>query len=64
MTYRFEHRSEPLLTTPAFVRRVIISFSFGIAIVLVSLAIRMAGYHIFEYLPLQKGSNYSRSISL
>jgi hypothetical protein len=50
MNHRFEHRNEPLLTTQDFVRRVIISFSFGIVIVLLSLAVGMAGYHIFEQL--------------
>jgi hypothetical protein len=50
MKHRFEHRTEPLLTTQAFVCRVIMSFSFGIAIILLSLAVGMAGYHYFEHL--------------
>jgi hypothetical protein len=46
----FEHRTEPLLATQAFVCRVIVSFLFGISIILFSLAVGMAGYHFFEQL--------------
>jgi len=47
---RFEHRTEPLLATQAFIRRVIISFLFGIVLILLSLAVGMTGYHVFEHL--------------
>ena len=50
MKHRFEHHSEPLLTTQAFVYRVIVSSVLGVAIILFSLAIGMAGYHFFEHL--------------
>ena len=50
MNHRFEHRTEPLLTTQAFVYRVIISCLFGIGIIGLSLGIGMAGYHFFEHL--------------
>jgi hypothetical protein len=50
MNHRFEHRTEPLSTTQTFIWRVIVSFSFGISIVLLSLAVGMAGYHFFEHL--------------
>jgi len=50
MKHRFEHRSEPLLATQDFVYRVIVSFSFGMSIILLSLAVGMAGYHCFEQL--------------
>ncbi len=50
MTHRFERRTEPLLATQDFVVRVIVSFSFGLSIILFSLAAGMAGYHYFENL--------------
>jgi hypothetical protein len=64
MNHRFEHRTEPLLTTQAFVRRVIISFSFGMGIVILSLAVDMAGYHFFERLSwLDSFANVSMLLS-
>jgi len=50
MNHRFEHRTEPLLATQAFVRRVMVSFLFGCGMIVFSLAAGMAGYHFFEQL--------------
>jgi hypothetical protein len=50
MNRRFEHRTEPLLAMQAFVWRVIVSFVFGMGVILLSLAVGMAGYHFFEQL--------------
>lgn len=50
MTHRFEHRSEPLLRSQEFVYRVMVSSAFGMIIILLSLAVGMAGYHFFEHL--------------
>jgi hypothetical protein len=44
---RLEHRSEPLLPWPKFVRRMTRSGSVGATIVLVALAIGVVGYHAF-----------------
>jgi hypothetical protein len=41
---RFEHRKEPLLPWPAFVRRLANSFGIGIGLVAISLAAGMVGY--------------------
>ncbi len=49
--FRFEHRSQPLLHWPAFLKRVALSAALGLAVVLVSLLGGMAGYHYFENLP-------------
>ena len=46
----FEHRSTPLLPLAAFLGRVARSAGVGAAVVLVSLAAGMAGYHGFERL--------------
>jgi hypothetical protein len=50
MIHRFEHRTEPLLATQAFVRCVMVSFLFGIGMIVFSLTAGMAGYHFFEQL--------------
>ena len=47
----FEHRSKPLLPRSKFIRRLVIYIFVAIGIVLVSLAIGIAGYHGFEGLP-------------
>jgi hypothetical protein len=44
---RFEHRSEPLLPWPKFVRRMTRSGTVGATIVLISLVIGVVGYHAF-----------------
>jgi hypothetical protein len=44
---QLEHRSEPLLPWPKFVRRMTRSGSVGGTIVLVALAIGVVGYHAF-----------------
>ena len=46
----FERRREPLLSRRSFYLRLTRSALFGLAIVLVSLTIGMAGYHWFEHL--------------
>src|SRR4051794_34397356 len=42
----FEHKSQPLLPFRAFLGRLALSTSVGLAIVAVSLLIGMAGYHL------------------
>jgi len=44
---RLEHRSEPLLPWPQFVRRMTRSGSVGATIVVIALAIGVLGYHVF-----------------
>jgi hypothetical protein len=46
----FEHRSEPLLSRAAFVRRVMGHGAVALALVVFSLFLGMAGYHLFERL--------------
>jgi hypothetical protein len=46
----YEHRSKPLLPRPKFYRRLARSVAIGLAVVLGSLLIGMAGYHVFENL--------------
>src|SRR6185503_4797000 len=46
----FEHRASPLLSRRKFYRRIARSLAFGAAIIGGSLAIGMAGYHVFEHL--------------
>ena len=41
---RFEHRKEPLLPWPAFMRRLVNSFGIGVGLIGVSLAFGMVGY--------------------
>lgn len=45
--FGYEHRSHPLLPWPAFRRRLFVNFAFGLGLILVSLAIGMAGYAAF-----------------
>jgi hypothetical protein len=47
----FEPRKKPLLPRRAFYARVARSLALAFAIVLMSLGIGMAGYHVFENLP-------------
>ena len=46
----YEHRSEPLLSRSDFVGRVARSALLGAALIAVSLAVGMAGYHALERL--------------
>ena len=46
----FEHKSEPLLRWPQFLRRLVCSTSLGLALIALSLGVGMAGYHYFENL--------------
>jgi hypothetical protein len=46
----YEHRRQQLLTRPQYYRRLARSASLGGLIILASLSIGMAGYHIFENL--------------
>jgi len=48
--FHFEHSRHPLLPWPDFIRRVLASLAMGSAIVIVSLAIGMMGYHHLEHL--------------
>lgn len=48
---RFEHRSEPVLKRPLFYRRLARSTMFGLSLVVIGLALGMAGYHYLESLP-------------
>ncbi len=41
----YEHHSKPLLPKHLFVRRLVLSFLMGLAIILLSLGIGMLGYH-------------------
>jgi hypothetical protein len=47
----FEHRRQPLISWAAFVVRVIRCVGVALGIVLVSLAIGIVGYRVFEGLP-------------
>ena len=47
----FEHRRDPLLPRGAFVARMIRSCVVAGVIILLSLALGMAGYHFLEHLP-------------
>lgn len=46
----FEHKSQPMLRWPAFLKRMAVSFALGMALILASLFGGMAGYHYFEKL--------------
>jgi hypothetical protein len=45
---KFEHKSQPLLSRAAFLKRLLLSVALGIALIIVSLLGGMAGYHRFE----------------
>lgn len=49
--FGFEHRTQPLLHWPAFLKRLTLSSLLGLAVILLSLFGGMAGYHYFEKLP-------------
>ena len=44
----YEHRSEPLLSRPEFFRRVLAHGGLALAMILVSLAIGVVGYHVLN----------------
>ena len=44
----FEHRNEPLLPRPLFLKRVLKHFAIGLLIIFVSLMIGVCGYHFLE----------------
>lgn len=48
--FEYERKSQPLLPRREFLTRVAASALFGLAIVVVSLLVGMAGYHFFEKL--------------
>ena len=46
----FEHKTDPLLPWSAFLRRLATSTTLGLSLIVVSLAVGMAGYHTCELL--------------
>ena len=48
MNLRFEHKSEPIIPFPLFLKRLSLSVGIGIGLVAISLVIGMWGYHSFE----------------
>ena len=46
--FRIEHKSEPLLPWPLFVRRLCLSLGVGAGLIAGSLVAGMAGYHYLE----------------
>ena len=49
--FNYEHKSQPLLRWPVFLKRLAASFVLGMSLILASLFCGMAGYHYFENLP-------------
>src|SRR5262249_26009858 len=47
---KFEHKSQRLLSRPAFLKRLMVSVALGTALIALSLVGGMAGYHYFERL--------------
>jgi len=45
---QFEHKSQPLLNRPAFLKRLMLSVAMGTTLIIVSLMGGMAGYHYFD----------------
>ena len=45
---QFEHKSQPLLTRPDFLKRLILCVAMGTALIILSLLVGMAGYHYFD----------------
>ena len=46
--FQIEHKSEPILPWPRFVRRLCLSLGVGAALIVASLAAGMVGYHYLE----------------
>jgi hypothetical protein len=51
MRFRFEHKGEPLLPWPRFLKRLALSIGLGNGLIAISLYGGMAGYHYLESLP-------------
>jgi len=49
--FRIEHKSEPVLAWPLFIRRLSLSLGVGAGLIAGSLVAGMAGYHYLEGLP-------------
>ena len=47
---KFEHKSQPLLSWPRFLKRLMVSVATGTALIVASLLGGMVGYHYFESL--------------
>ena len=47
----FEHHTKPLLPRKVYYRRIVRHAALGVAVIIVSLGMGMAGYHVFEKLP-------------
>ena len=45
---QYEHRSQPLLPWPQFVKRFLTHFGLGMLFIIFSLFMGMAGYHFFD----------------
>ncbi|MFZ4622473.1 MAG: hypothetical protein ACOYNS_18055 [Bacteroidota bacterium] len=46
--YFYEHRSQPLLSIEAYIKRIIYSAMLGVILIIISLGAGMSGYHYFE----------------
>ncbi len=51
MIKQFEHRHQPMASTPVFLQRMARFLALSAGIILVSLGIGILGYHYFESLP-------------
>jgi hypothetical protein len=50
-TFRFESMHQPVISRPAFVRRLGKSFVISVAVIALSLVAGMVGYHVTEGMP-------------
>jgi hypothetical protein len=48
MLFRFEHKSEPLVSWPHFLRRLFLSIAVGIGLIVGSLVVGMVGFYSLE----------------
>jgi hypothetical protein len=46
--FPLEHKSDPVLPWPLFVRRMLLSLGVGAGLIVLSLGVGMVGYHYFE----------------
>lgn len=51
LSLMYEHKAHRPIPTKSFVRRILTHFAFSISLLLISLAIGMAGYEYYEQLP-------------